>query len=227
MSIEKSTTEISPILSNLIAEANFTIEQSQTTIKEKLLAVYEQARKEGYTPQESRKLMKEKIVNVSDRYIREVLPEEAKQTKYANKELNSNAEQFRIPEEEQISELEKFRQEKGTSNGNVNDIVNEWAERNQQDIENQKSVIYQDGENSVTSNVYTTATATVANKETYVKELEQKIETLELQLNRIFSGTADLVVRDTTLPLKWQFVIVPKPQIVIGIDEERARRMKI
>ena len=70
---------ISDFLQQLIDEANTAIEKSQITIKEKLLSVYQQAKQEGFEPKEARKLMEEKITAVSDRYVRQVLPDEAKQ----------------------------------------------------------------------------------------------------------------------------------------------------
>ena len=111
---------ISNTLSNLIAEANFTIQNSQTSIKEKILQVYNYAiDKDGFSPVEARTLIKDRIVNVSSRYIREVLPDEAKQTEKTKKSLKSNEEQFLIPHKETKRanftpnpELEKFRQER-------------------------------------------------------------------------------------------------------------------
>jgi len=95
--IENKKKGISDFLQKLIDEANEAIQQSQVTIKEKLLYVYNQAIEENYTPKEARKIMEEKITVVSSRYVREVLPDEAKDTKKTKKGLISNEEQFLIP----------------------------------------------------------------------------------------------------------------------------------
>ena len=82
MSIQtKSPTQISPHLQDLIDAANNSIQ----TIKEQILEIYETAKNEGFTPQEARILIEEKVVKASDRYIRLVLPDEAKDSKFANK----------------------------------------------------------------------------------------------------------------------------------------------
>ena len=67
---------ISDFLQQLIDEAN----QSLATSKERILYVYNQAIAEEYTPKEARQIVEEKIVNVSKRYLREVIPDEAKRT---------------------------------------------------------------------------------------------------------------------------------------------------
>lgn len=67
-------THISQHLQDLIDDAN----QSIQTVKEKILEIYHTAKKEGFSPFEARILLEEKVVKVSDRYIRLVLPEEVK-----------------------------------------------------------------------------------------------------------------------------------------------------
>lgn len=111
---------LSQELENLIKIANETIEKSETTIKQRLLDVYNQAIKENFTPLQARNIMKEKIKNVSDRYIRKILPQEAKRTytteigtvpkledlqKKYNKDENITKEEFQPKKS-----LEEFRQ---------------------------------------------------------------------------------------------------------------------
>ena len=72
---------VSPRLQELIQEANLSIH----TTKEKILAAYNYAiENEGLTPKTAAKILREKL-DFSDRYIREVLPLEAKEVKFANK----------------------------------------------------------------------------------------------------------------------------------------------
>jgi cell division septum initiation protein DivIVA len=72
---------ISPTLSNLIAEVNYTI----GSVKEKILTAYKYAvETDGFTPKEAAKLLREKL-DFSDRYIRECLPLEAKDQSKVNK----------------------------------------------------------------------------------------------------------------------------------------------
>lgn len=97
--------EPSSKLINLIAEANFTIESA----KEKILAAYKYAIDvDKFTPLQAHNILKERLF-FSRRYIREVLPLEAKETKFANKPKEEE-EPEHVPA---MSELEKFRQSKG------------------------------------------------------------------------------------------------------------------
>ena len=132
MSIVSKTRQISPTLSNLIAEANFTIESAKETIKEKILKAYRYAiEKDGFTPVDAAQLLREKLT-FSKSYIREVLPLEAREQKFSNKPkpeaeappaapidgLNTSSAsapmttEIEIPPEEP-SELEKFRRARG------------------------------------------------------------------------------------------------------------------
>ena len=65
---------ISPHLLDLINAANNSI----STLKEQILEIYETAKTEGFTPQEARILIEVKVVKFSDRYLRRILPDEAK-----------------------------------------------------------------------------------------------------------------------------------------------------
>ena len=101
MSIEK---KISSTLSNLIAEANYTLENA----KDRILAVYDYAvKKDGFTPSEARDLVEKKIVNVTNRYIRKILPEEAKKMKHTPKTYNTELEPVPVHTEQQPQDEEK------------------------------------------------------------------------------------------------------------------------
>ena len=77
---------VSPRLQELIQEANHSIQ----TVKEKILAAYNYAIEiDKLTPKAAAKILKEKL-DFSDRYIREVLPLEAKELKFANKSITKN-----------------------------------------------------------------------------------------------------------------------------------------
>ena len=77
---------VSPRLQQLIQEANDNIQ----TVKEKILAAYNYAIEiDGLTPKISAKILREKL-GFSDRYIREVLPLEAKELKFANKSTKND-----------------------------------------------------------------------------------------------------------------------------------------
>jgi len=69
-----SELQLSSKLQLLIDEAN----KFTKTWADKVLAVYDQAKIEGYTPQEARKLVEEKIFSVSSRHMRRILPAESK-----------------------------------------------------------------------------------------------------------------------------------------------------
>src|ERR1044072_1656258 len=154
MSIE--TKEISTTLSNLIAEANYTLENA----KDKILAVYNYAvENDNFTPEEARQLVEKKIVNVTNRYIRKILTEEAKESKFTPKGRNSNVEQVPpqeekeedgiiIPEENrdrskdqkieiktayEMKEAESTNEEEEDDEKNLKDLpepIDDWYERN-------------------------------------------------------------------------------------------------
>src|SRR5687768_5900727 len=100
MSIEKIS--ISPTLSNLIAEANFSIE----SVKEKILAAYNYAvNTDNYTPIEAAKLLRDNL-DFSPSYIRECLPLESKDKSKvrATKEFAPLASQnIQIPDEKVVN----------------------------------------------------------------------------------------------------------------------------
>lgn len=96
-------------LINLIAEANFTIESA----KEKILTAYNYAIEiDKFTPQQAHNILRERLF-FSKRYIREVLPLEAKESKFANKPKEEDEEEAERVPPSTMSELEKFRQQKG------------------------------------------------------------------------------------------------------------------
>ena len=76
-----TTRTMSQHLQDLIDAANRTTE----TLGQQIIEIYETAKKEGFTPMEARALITVKVIKVSDRYIRRILPDEAKETKYSNK----------------------------------------------------------------------------------------------------------------------------------------------
>ena len=77
---------VSPKLQELIQEANHSIH----TAKEKILAAYNYAIEiDRLMPKTAAKILREKL-DFSDRYIREVLPLEAKELKFANKPTIKN-----------------------------------------------------------------------------------------------------------------------------------------
>jgi hypothetical protein len=83
----QTKTSISKHLQDLINTVNNSIQ----TVKEQILEIYDTAKKEGFTPQEARILIEEKVIKVTDRYIRLVLPSEAKdQSKVRNKNINTD-----------------------------------------------------------------------------------------------------------------------------------------
>jgi uncharacterized protein (UPF0335 family) len=75
-SIQQKATpnSISSHLQDLIDTVNNSIQ----TISEQILEIYETATKEGFTPQEARALIEVKVINVSARHLRRILPIEAK-----------------------------------------------------------------------------------------------------------------------------------------------------
>lgn len=79
--IEVKTKTLSAHLQELIDVANKSIQ----TIKEQILEIYETAKTEGFTAEEARALIEVKVIRVSKGYLRQVLPEEAKESKFANK----------------------------------------------------------------------------------------------------------------------------------------------
>jgi hypothetical protein len=87
---------VSPRLQELIQEANHSIQ----TVKEKILAAYNYAiETDKLTPKTAAKILREQL-HFSDRYIREVLPLEAKEVKFANKSTTKNDdhdEEERVP----------------------------------------------------------------------------------------------------------------------------------
>lgn len=93
MTAKKIKRGISDFLQQLIDEANESVETSKT----KIWYVYQQALTEDYTPKEAKKLVEEKIVNCSKRYIREVLPEESKQIQDNSIDLLKNVEVEQVP----------------------------------------------------------------------------------------------------------------------------------
>ena len=98
MSIVEQEKAISPHLQDLIDAANTSI----VTLKEQVLEIYHTARNENFTPQESRLLIQVKVVAVSDRYLRQILPAEAKNQKMVRKlSKNIDTEDFEDDENEE------------------------------------------------------------------------------------------------------------------------------
>ncbi len=86
------TSRISQHLQDLIDSANVTIREHYDTLKEQILEIYETAKLEGFTPFQARLLIKDRVVDVSDRYVRSVLPAEAKDQSKKNLYIKHDAE---------------------------------------------------------------------------------------------------------------------------------------
>ena len=75
-----SSTNIQPIktlsahLQELIDVANNSIQ----TITKQIIEIYQTAKQEGFTPEEARALIEVKVIKVSSRHLRRILPDEAK-----------------------------------------------------------------------------------------------------------------------------------------------------
>lgn len=102
--LDISNKTISPYLRHLIDKAKQSVKhpyEHTKTAKADILFVYNRAKKEGFTPFEARRLVEEEITTVSNRYLREILPAEAKQIQdhsRQNQLKNISAEQ--VPPEE-------------------------------------------------------------------------------------------------------------------------------
>ena len=83
---------ISQHLQDLITAANVTIREHYDTLKEQILEIYKTAKLEGFTPFQARLLIKDRVVDVSDRYVRSVLPAEARDQSKKNLYINHDAE---------------------------------------------------------------------------------------------------------------------------------------
>jgi hypothetical protein len=186
--MRKMSLEIKPlsnILSNLIAEINYSID----SVKEKILAAYEYAiEKDGYTPKEAAKLLREKL-EYSDRYIREVLPLEAKDQSKSNKkdaepvphksqESDKNVVNITTAydiKDAETSELEKFRQEHGTKE----EIVERDLPEPTQELEQEEEL-----------------------DTVYDKQFVDRLVKDNAQLVTQFTFDYDLEIKDQVLPLK-------------------------
>lgn len=83
---------ISQHLQDLIDAANVTIREHYDTLKEQILEIYKTAKLEGFTPLQARLLIKDRVVDVSDRYVRSVLPAEARDQSKKNLYIKHDAE---------------------------------------------------------------------------------------------------------------------------------------
>lgn len=247
MSIEKS---ISPILSNLIAEANFTIEQQETTLKEKLLAVYDQAIKEEFSPKEARKLMEEKIPKVSDRYIREVLPDEAKNLnmKRLPKPKTEDENCGTVPQNDEELEDGIIIPDENRDRSKDNKIEIKTAYEIQeaessttsdddedQDQEQQENEPFSETQNYINQiREFDTTKQLLVQAREKIEEQDKKINELEIQLakidrnqrneNEIKQGTYTLEIKDKIIPLIWKFIPLTE-KMEITFDIQKARRM--
>ena len=82
---ELSEKRISQHLEDLIDTANVTIREHYGLLRDQILEIYQQAKLEGFTPIQARLLIKDRVVDVTDRYVRQVLPVEASDSRFANK----------------------------------------------------------------------------------------------------------------------------------------------
>jgi hypothetical protein len=253
MSIEKS---ISPTLSNLIAEANYTIE----SVKEKILAAYNYAvEKDGYTPIEAAKVLRENLT-FSKSYIREVLPLESKEQRFSNKpQEEDNEAPLASPIDKKEDDLQsKIPPEREPTIPTAWDIKEaELAEQKQEpefylgsggiqepDIlaQDQKSDDVEDlkvgHEEHIIPQYIQLQLQERDTLKQHNKELLKKIEQLETKLsdhafdvikntsNDIREGTYELPIKEKFIPLKWQYFITTN-RIDITIDEPKAKRRGI
>jgi hypothetical protein len=118
---------ISQHLKDLIDAANDTIREHYDTLKEQILEIYKTAKLEGFTPFQARLLIKDRVVDVSDRYVRSVLPAEARDQSKKNLYIKHDAEDVphhslnnsgksegeeqEVPEQESLHDLPEPTQE--------------------------------------------------------------------------------------------------------------------
>lgn len=241
MSIEKS---ISSTLSNLIAEANYTIE----SVKEKILAAYNYAVGiDKYTPQEAAKVLRENLTFSKD-YIRHVLPIESKESKFANKKTDDNEAVFEPPStgeelEDGIvipDENEKRDPDKIEIKTAYEILEGESEPEQQQFVPNTELEEFRKKQGNQTQE----QTAQYINKTEYettkqqLQEEREKVqvvtkqrdkaelekEKLDTQLNGIFSGESILELKDQIIPVKYSFVILPKQKLTLTFDSQKTRR---
>lgn len=213
MSIQKANTtptHISQHLQELINVANSSVK----TLAEQILEIYNTAKLEGFTPQEARILIDERVVSVSSRYLREVLPDEAKETKYTPKKRNSDVEPVppppKIPNNYQIKDAETVIEEE-------HDLPEPTQELPSDDDDSDQSqdVIYDKD---------------MVNR--YVKEIARlEEENTRLRIAKVptfgnkFDFEYDLEVRDQILPL----IVTAFPDKKTGyvrLDKKRLEKKK-
>ena len=227
MSIEKT---ISPTLSNLIAEANYTIE----SVKEKILAAYNYAvEKDGYTPIEAAKVLRDNL-EFSDSYIRKVLPLESKQTEKTrdqsailvaqkSQENNENVENIttkdesieNIPERP-IPEIKTAYDIKEAESEPIDESYNVTSEQ----LENSQTVQIMKLQDQIDR-------LTKQNQELEIKLRDNAFDEIRnTSKDSIKTGIYDLEIKDRIIPLKWNYAPTIN-RMVIELDVNRARRMGI
>lgn len=206
--------EISSTLSNLIAEANFSIE----SVREKILAAYNYAiDTEGLTPKEAHDLLKDRLV-FSKRYIREVLPLEAKETRFTHTQEEKMPESEMEESQMEESPMEEFRKQKGRQLEEEEDddlskripdegahrrvLSKEDAEEAQEREKIEQDLIYDDPHK-------------------IIKEYEGRI----VYLSRKFKRNVTIEVRDQIIPL----IVTVDPEdkdVTVALDKAELKNLK-
>ena len=144
---------VSPRLQELIQEANHSIQ----TVKEKILAAYNYAIEiDKLTPKTAAKILREQL-DFSDRYIREVLPLEAKEVKFANKSTTKNDDHDEAePVPPALNELQDQYQEdssnKVAEESDLSDTVNITTAYNVNEVETMDTTPSSNEENNEIEN---------------------------------------------------------------------------
>ena len=90
------------------------VNNSMRTLAEGILSVYNMARQKGFEPLEARKIVEDRIINVTPQYLRRLLPEEAKQTQMRRQPIAKHVSQklvYNEPENITIPQRKEVIQE--------------------------------------------------------------------------------------------------------------------
>lgn len=197
--------DVSPKLSNLIAEVNFSIE----SVKEKILAAYHYAiEQDGYTPTEAASLLRERLF-FSTSYIRRILPSEAKIPQMTREK------KYLAPQEHEISELEKFRQR-----GRVGTVGYGAGEEEEED-ELSAKIPDEIGERRSGESESSTAEVIYDQPEKIIKQYEEKIE----ELAKPFTVRISVEYKNQILPL----IVGVDPEekdVSVELDREELKKLQ-
>lgn len=220
MSIEKS---ISPKLTNLLAEINFTLEEQESTLKEKLSKFCNQATKEGFSKEEIRDLLKKGIPKISEGYLRRNLPEELKFTEKRNKPKLSEDDSkiINIPtayeiKEAQSTEKEDYQENQDFKNFRESNKIDESYSYDSDKLQQEKADLEGTYEHY----------PTYQELQLKVQELEQLVTELENKLSETLKGEYNIPLKEKYIPVRWTLPLKTQ-KIEIEIDSQRAKRMGI